>query len=278
MTMHIVSDSSCDLFDLNAADGSFDFSTVPFTIQIGKQEFLDEQEMDIEAMLRENETSAEIGRTACPSPQAWLERFSKPGPVLAFTISSALSGSYNSAVAAKQLLLQSEPDKEIEIIDSRATGPKTALLIRLARSLVEKQLSFEAIVQAVRETSDRTQVVFALKSYHNLIKNGRVSKLKALVAGHLGFWGIGVASEAGEIAMRGKARGVKSMVRFLLNEIRETGLAGKNVVISHCFNEETARELKQGIQELFTGVSVDILPTRGLDSFYAERGGLIIGY
>ena len=234
--------------------------------------------MDIDGMLRENETSSELARTACPSVQTWLEKFSRPGPVLAFTISSALSGSYNSALAAKRLLLETEPDKEIEIIDSRATGPETALLIRLARSLVEKRLAFENVVQRVQEAADRTHIIFALKSYHNLIKNGRVSKLKALVAGHLGFWGIGVGDDAGEIAMRGKARGVRHMIRFLLNEIKETGVAGKEIIISHCFNEEAAQELKRGLLELFSGISVDILPTRGLDSFYAERGGLIIGY
>ncbi|MBO4418621.1 MAG: DegV family protein [Oscillospiraceae bacterium] len=278
MSWHIVSDSSCDLFELDGAGEELDFATVPFTIQIGGHEYLDEGNMDIDGMLQENESSAEIARTACPSVQTWLEKFSKPGPVLAFTISSALSGSYNSAVAAKNLLLETEPDKEIEIIDSRATGPETALLIRLTRSLVEKKMAFENIVDRVREAADRTHIIFALKSYHNLIKNGRVSKLKALVAGHLGFWGIGVGDEAGEIAMRGKARGVKHMIRFLLNEIKETGLAGKDVIISHCFNEEAANELKSGLQEIFSGVSVDILSTRGLDSFYAERGGLIIGY
>lgn len=276
MTWHLVSDSSCDLFDREEED--LDFSTVPFSIRIGEHEYLDEGDMDIDGMLRENETSSELARTACPSVQTWLEKFSRPGPVLAFTISGALSGSYNSALAAKRLLLETEPDKEIEIIDSRATGPETALLIRLARSLVEKRLAFENVVQRVQEAADRTHIIFALKSYHNLIKNGRVSKLKALVAGHLGFWGIGVGDEAGEIAMRGKARGVRHMIRFLLNEIKETGVAGKEIIISHCFNEEAAQELKRGLLELFSGISVDILPTRGLDSFYAERGGLIIGY
>lgn len=278
MKWHLVSDSSCDLFELEGAGERFDFSTVPFTIQIGNHVFLDEGEIDSDAMLHENETSSEIAHTACPSPQTWLDRFSKPGPVLAFTISGALSGSYNSALAAKRLLLEMEPDKQIEIIDSRATGPEVAILIRLARSLVEKQISFSSVVERLHEAADRTHIIFALKSYRNLIKNGRVSKLKALVAGHLGFWGIGVGDEAGEIVMRGKARGAKNMIRFLLNEIKETGIAGKEIIISHCFNEEAAMELKRGLQELFSGVSVDILPTRGLDSFYAERGGLIIGY
>ena len=276
MTWHLVSDSSCDLYDQEGEN--FDFSTVPFTIQIGEHTYLDEGEMDIDGMLRENETSTEIAHTACPSLQTWLDKFSKPGPVLAFTISSALSGSYNSAIAAKRLLLETEPAKQIEIIDSRATGPEVALLIRLARSLVEKRITFSSVVERLQEAADRTHIIFALKSYRNLIKNGRVSKFKALVAGHLGFWGIGVGNEAGEIAMRGKARGAKNMIRFLLNEIKETGLAGKSVIISHCLNEEAALELKRGLLELFSGISVEILPTRGLDSFYAERGGLIIGY
>ena len=93
MTWHFVSDSSCDLFELEGAGADFDFTTVPFAIQIGSHKFLDEREMDIDAMLHENENSAEIAHTACPSLQTSLERFSKPGPVLAFTISSALAGS-----------------------------------------------------------------------------------------------------------------------------------------------------------------------------------------
>ena len=194
---HLVSDSSCDLFELEGAGESFDFSTVPFTIQIGEHVFLDEGEIDSDAMLHENETSSEIAHTACPSPQTWLEKFSHPGPVLAFTISGALSGSYNSAAAAKRLLLETEPEKQIEIIDSRATGPAVARLILLARSLVEKQLSFSGVVEHLHDAVDRNQIIFALRSYRNLIKNGRVSKLKALVAGHLGFWASASATRLG---------------------------------------------------------------------------------
>ena len=109
-------------------------------------------------------------------------------------------------------------------------------------------------------------------------KAGRVNRLVGLVAGHLGFWGIGVGSDEGKIAMRGKARGEKGMIRFLVNEIKQTGLAGKAIVISHCLNEKAAQLLRNALLAAFGSVSVDILPTRGLDSFYAERNGLIVAY
>lgn len=278
MKWHIVADSSCDLHCLPEMGQEMDFSTIPFSIRIGAREYTDEAGIDVNAMLLDNETCSEMACTGCPSPQLWLENFSQPGPVLAFTISSNLSGSYNSAIAAKRMVLETEPDKQIEIIDTRATGPETVLLIRKAQELIANRTPFEEIAAALRAAAERTHIIFALKSYRNLIKTGRVNKLVALVAGHLGFWGIGVGDDEGKIAMRGKARGEKNMIRFLLDEIKSTGIAGTDIVICHCFNEAAANALKQGLQEIFTGVRVDILPTRGLDSFYAERHGLIVAY
>lgn len=278
MKWHIVADSSCDLHRLPESGQEIDFSTIPFHIRIGEREYTDQAGIDLDAMLLDNETCSEAAYTGCPSPQLWLEHFSQPGPVLAFTISGSLSGSYNSAMAAKRMLLESEPDKQIEIIDSRATGPETVLLIRKALSLIADRTPFEEIAPALRAAAERTHIIFALQSYRNLIKAGRVNKLVALIAGHLGFWGVGVGDEEGRIAMRGKARGEKNMLRFLLDEIQSIGLAGNEVVISHCFNEAAANALKQGLEERFAGVRVDLLPTRGLDSFYAERHGLIVGF
>ena len=85
-------------------------------------------------------------------------------------------------------------------------------------------------------------------------------------------------SDEGEIAIRGKARGSRSMVRFLVEEIRKIGLAGKEILISHCQNEKDASALKEQLQAAFSGVKVTLMETRGLDSFYAERHGLIVGF
>ena len=275
---HIVSDTSCDLYSLEGGEEVFDFSTIPFTIRIGDREYIDDENMSVDEMLTANENHAEMAQTSCPSPEDWREKFAPEGPALAFTISSALSGSYNSACTAKQMLQEEDPDKQIAVIDSRSTGPEVAMLVMKARELILEGKLFEQIVTALNREADRIHTVFALASYHNLIKAGRVNRLIGFIAGHLGFWGIGVASSEGEISIRGKARGDKSMIRFLVEEMKKIGTAGKEIRISHCKNEKCAMALKEQIEEAFRGVKVILMETRGLDSFYAERRGLIIGF
>ena len=278
MTWHLVADTACDLFTLSGGEGKLDFATIPFSIRIGGKEFIDDEQMPVLEMLDANESHSEMAQTACPSPEAWREKFSAPGPVIAFTISSALSGSYNSACTGRNMLLEEEPDKQIAIIDSKATGPEEAMLIWRARDLILEGKSLEEIEKDLNETAERIHTSFALSSYHNLIKSGRVSRLIGFIAGHLGFWGIGIGDEKGEIAIRGKARGSKSMIRFLVEEIGKVGIAGKQILISHCQNEKDALSLKAALEAAFSGIEVLVQATRGLDSFYAERSGLIVGY
>ncbi len=278
MTWRIVADTSCDLFTLEGTEGKIDFATIPFTIRIGEKEFVDDEHISIEDMLTANENHSEPGQTACPSPEDWREKFSASGPVLAFTISSALSGSYNSACTAKTMLLEEEPDQQIAVIDSRANGPEITLLIMKAKEMILAGESFERIEDALVREAEKVHTVFALSSYRNLIKAGRVGRLAGFIAGRLGFWGIGVGSDAGEIEVCGKARGNKGMIRFLVEKIRETGLAGKEIRVNHCRNREDAELLRERLEAAFPGVRVILAQTRGLDSFYAERSGLIVAF
>ncbi len=278
MIWHLVSDTACDLFTLEGGEGKMDFTTIPFSIRIGGKEYIDDENMPVDEMLEANESHAEMAQTACPSPETWREKFSAPGPVIAFTISSALSGSYNSACTGRNMVLEEEPDKQIAVIDSKATGPEEAMLIWRARDLILEGKSFEEIEKELNAAAESIHTSFALASYHNLIKAGRVSRLIGFIAGHLGFWGIGIGDEQGEIAIRGKARGSKSMVRFLVEEISKVGIAGKQILISHCQNLKDALALKEALEKAFSQIEVLVQPTRGLDSFYAERSGLIVGY
>ena len=275
---HIVSDTSCDLYMLEGGEGIFDFATIPFTIRIGGKEYIDNESMPVDEMLTANENHSEMAQTACPSPEDWRARFAAPGPVLAFTISSALSGSYNSACTAKHMLQEEEPDKQIAVIDSRATGPEVAMLVLKARELILAGKAFEEIEATLVREAEKIHTIFALASYHNLIKAGRVNRLIGFIAGKLGFWGIGIGSDAGEISIRGKARGDKSMIRFMVEEVRKVGISGNEIRISHCRNEKDAKDLKDQLESHFPGISVILMETRGLDSFYAERRGIIVGF
>ncbi len=278
MDWRIVADSSCDLFDLPEECPNVEFATIPFIIRVGHTEYIDDEKISVDTMLTANENHREMAQTACPSPQAFAEEFSKPGNVLAFTISSNLSGSYNSACTAKQMVEEEQPGKRIAVIDTKATGPETVLIIRKACELIRQGLSIDEIEKALIDTAAKTHIIFSLSSYHNLIKAGRVNRLVGLIAGHLGFWGIGVGDDNGEIAMRGKARGPKNMLKVMMEEIGKIGLCGNRVVISHSLNEETALQLKERLLAAYPHITVDVIPTRGLDSFYAERHGLIAAF
>ena len=145
---------------------------------------------------------------------------------------------------------------------------------RLAREGVD----FDEAVDRANAFLDKTKVIFALSSFDNLIKNGRMNKMAGFLAKALGMWGIGSASDEGRIVVEGKTRGPKRTVRTLVECMRERGFAGGNVAISHCDNHAVAQALKEGILNAWEDSWIEILPTRGLCSYYAERGGLIVGF
>ena len=93
-----------------------------------------------------------------------------------------------------------------------------------------------------------------------------------------GIWGIGSGSDEGKIAFESKARGAKKAVQTLVSTMKEHGFIGGNVAISHCDNLALAQTLKNSILDIWENTSIEILPTRGLCSYYAERGGLIVSY
>ncbi len=279
MKYRIVCDSSSDLFGLPEEYGELiEFSSVPFSIYVGASEYVDDDALDIDRMLSHNESSAEKAHTACPSPEDYLKNFGFEGGVLCFTISSGLSGSYNSACTAKKLALEEDAGRRIAVFDTKGTGPKTVLLVYMACDMIAQGLGFDEIESRLNEAISKTNIAFALCSYKNLMKAGRVNKLVGLIAGHLGIWGIGVGDENGKIAMAAKAQGVKRMINAMCAEIKKRGLFGRRLIISHCFNEEAAKGLKEQLLAAFGQLMVEIIPTRGLDSYYAERKGLIVAF
>lgn len=278
MKWNIVADSSCDLKTADVASPETGFVTVPFILNIGGVDFIDDENLNTLQMIEAMENAPEIGKSACPSPLSWAEEFEKSDMTFAVTISKNLSGSYNSAVAARDMVLAEHPEKKIVVIDSLATGPESALCIHKIAELIKSGHAIETITSEAQKFLDRTKTSFALSSFDNLVKNGRMSKFTGFVARKLGMWGIGIASDIGTIAMKGKSRGPKKALAFIIEDMIERGYNGGKMAISHCHNLEMAENLKAAILEKWNNAKVMILNTRGLDSFYAERGGLIIAF
>lgn len=275
---NIVADSSCDLFAADISCDQTQFATVPFIIRIGETDYIDTEDMDVEQMLGAMEACDTVSQTSCPAPSVWAEEFRKAQNSVAITISGRLSGSLNSADAAKVMVQTGEPDRNIITLDSRSTGPGLVLCIWKLREWISQGFSIDEIKQKAEDFLAKQCTVFALCSYDNLIKAGRMGKIAGFIARKLGMWGVGVASIAGEIRIVGKAKGKVKAAKMIIDDLKLHSFDGGNVVISHCQNLEMAERIKDMIVEHWHNAQVTILKTRGLDTFYAERGGIIMAY
>ena len=277
MKTMIVTDSSCDLMSLETGSPEIGFDTVPFVMNIAGRDFVDDENLAVPAMVDAME-AADASHSACPSPAAWQEMFEQADQVIAMTISGRLSGSYNSAMTGKAMALEDHPEKKIEVIDSLSTGPKLVMLVQGALKQLQNQVPFDKVVSSCREMASSARTIFTLSSFHNLVQNGRVSKIAGFLAGKLGIRVIGVGSREGEIQLKELMRGEQRTLKKIIKDMDENGYQGSSMSISHCMNESMAQSLKQMIQARWESAKVQILPTRGLDSYYAERSGLIICY
>ena len=270
----IAADSSCNLRALDGAD----FVSVPLAIRTDAEEFRDDASLDVDAMVAALRATKGRYYSACPNIAQWEEAFGERGDVIAFTITSGLSGSYNAACAAKEICRQRDPSRRIHVVDSLSAGPEIVLLIEKALSETRAGADFDGVCRAVQEYRERTRLLFALESMHNLAQNGRVNRLVATMAGVLGIRAVGQASAEGTLEMLGKARGARRTRQLMLSEMERLGYRGGSARIGHCQNETLALEIRDEIRQRFPAADAQIHPLRGLCSYYAERGGIMLGF
>ena len=194
------------------------------------------------------------------------------------TISGALSGSHAAAMHAKEEYLSAHPDAKVCVIDTLSAGAEMLLIVEKLRLLIQRELSFEEIEKEITADQRHTHVLFCLQSLNNLARNGRISPAIAKLAGVLGIRVLGKGSEEGELQALHKCRGEKRMLETTFSEMKKAGFCGGRVHIAHCLNEAAAQQLRQLILREHPGCAATIGDCTGLCSFYAEKGGLIVGY
>ncbi len=278
MKWNIIADSSCDLTTAYINTENVRFSTIPFIISVGEKDYTDDEELDVGLMMSDMENTDSPTSSACPSPHMWEEEFKKADNTIAITLSSSLSGSHNSALIARGHVLEKYPDKKIHVLDSFSTGPECAMCILQLADWMEQDMEFDDIVKNAEQFLHDTHTAFALCSFDNLIKNGRMNKIAGFIAKTLGIWGVGTASSHGTISMKGKARGVAKAISIITDYMHSCKFSGGSVMISHCFNSDIAERLRAAVIEKWPSSTITVIATRGLDSYYAERGGLIAAF
>ena len=273
MKRKIVADSSCDIWELNGVD----FAVAPMTISTDNKQYVDNQELDVRLMSDDLAKYKGISHTACPSVGSWLDCYEGFDEIFVITLTGAMSGTYNSAMTAKGIYEEENENVKVHVFDSLSTGPEMRLLIEKLKEMIEEDLTFEEIVEKGQDYLNHTRLFFALKSLHNFAMNGRVSKAVASAIGVLNISIFATASEEGTIQQISKCRGEKKVVKSMIEHLENAGYHGGKVRISHADNLKLAHNVRDKILELYPHADIIVYPMGGLCTYYAEKGGLLVG-
>ena len=277
MNYKVVTDSCCEWTDEMKKSGVYE--NAPLTIQVDDKYIVDDETFDQADFLRMVAESPNCPKSSCPSPELYMQEFGgETERAYAVTLSSQLSGSYNSAVLGRNLYVEECGEKNIHVFDSRSASIAETLIAMDIRKYEEQGLAFEKIVENVEADRDERNTYFVLESLDALRKNGRLTGIKAVVASALNIKPVMGATKEGTIIQLGQARGIKKalakMVDHIVNDAKDT--EGKILAISHCNCLERAKMVESMIRERIQVKSSFILDTEGISSLYASDGGIIV--
>ena len=277
MSYKIVVDSCCELPEELKHDPRYEI--VPLTLIVGDSyERLDDDGFDQKEFLRAVAECPVSPRSACPSPEKYMESYRTDADhVYVVTLSSKLSGSYNSAVLGKNLYHETYGEKQIYVVDSRsASCGETQIAMQIAR-WEDEGMGYEEITEKIEKFTDGMHTYFVLDNLDTLRKNGRLSGVKALVASTLSIKPV-MAGDQGSIVQLGQSVGIKKalakMVDYVVRDVVDA--EKKCLMITHCNNPERANSVKEQILSKVKFKDVLIMDTAGISSMYANDGGVIV--
>lgn len=276
MKFKIIVDSSSNLLNSNYQDKKdVAFKVVPLIIRIGQEEFIDNDELDVNRMLdvlRLNDG----GQSSCPSPNDYLRELDEAEYSFIITITSKLSGSFNSACVARTMCKNPE---HVFVIDSKGTAGSIVLIAEKLFELIKENKEFSVITNEITAFRNSVNLLFALDCFDNLVRNGRMSKLTAFIAEKIAIKPLCYADD-GEIKIKEKIRTFRGVIKRMTHYIGKMceDTTNKICIIAHTRNESAALELKKDIEENYHFKEVRVMENRGLCAFYALEGGLIVTF
>ena len=272
----IVIDSCGELFD--EMKNNAHFANVPLTLEVGDWSILDDASFDQAEFLRRVEEYEGAPKSACPSPSAYMAEMEDADRVYIITLSAQLSGSYNSAVLAKNLFEEDEEDVQIHVFDSKSASIGQTLIGKKIAELEEAGLSFEEVIEETDKYIESQHTFFVLESLETLRKAGRLSNLKSMIANTLNIKPIMGSTEIGSIQQLAQSRGMKKALEKMAECMMEVTENTKERVlaISHCNCPNTAAMLKEIVESKASFKDIIVVDTNGVSSMYANDGGIIM--
>lgn len=277
MSYKVIVDSCGELTEEMKANGNFE--TASLTMEVGGIRIIDDASFDQADFLRRVAECPEGPKSSCPSPEDYMEKYRcEAERVYAVTLTAELSGSYNSAVLAKNLYIEEYGEKNIHIFNSRSASIGETLIAMKVQECEEAGMSFEQVVDTVERYIDGQHTYFVLENLDTLRKNGRLTGIKSLVAGALNIKPVMAATPEGTICQIGQARGIKKALSKMVDQIAgETqGAEEKILAISNCNCRERSQEVQRMLLSKMKVKASFIVDMAGISSMYGNDGGIIV--
>ncbi len=277
MKYKIVIDSCGELLDRWKTDEKFE--SIPLTLTVGGEDIVDDESFNQAEFLEKVAQCPECPKSSCPSPEKYRQAFDCDAEhVYAITLSANLSGSYNSAVLGRNLLLEDKPEKKVHVFNSCSASAGETLIAMKIEECEEAGMEFEQIVETVEEYIQSQNIYFVLENLETLRKNGRLSNIKAFVASALKIKPVMNGTPEGTIVQLDQARGINKalvkMVDYVVENAKDS--ANKVLAITHCNCASRAEIVKEEILKRIEVKDVVVLDTAGVSSMYANDGGIIV--
>lgn len=276
MVRRLIADSCADFTSEKKA--WTDVRLVPLTLTVDKEDVIDDETFCQKAFLEKMRKSPECPRSACPSPERYMREFEGADEIFVVTLSKHLSGSYQSAMLAKQMYEEEHPEVKIEVVDSWSASVGESIIVLKLRSLLDK-FSFEEIVKKIKTFRDNSQTKFVLEDLDVFIKNGRLTQVQAILCNALNIKPL-LAGKEGQIIKLDQARGVertlKKLVDAVVADVKEA--TTRTLAIAHCNHPERAERVRQMIMSKVPFKECMIVNTGGVSTMYANEGGIIVAY
>lgn len=278
MAIKVIADSSCEIPE--ALKGEYPYVSVPFKLYVNEIEMVDDEQLDVIDFIDKMVSASNIPRSACPSPVDFQNEFEGEETAYVVTISSRLSGTYNSAMLAKSMYEEEHPDKEIVVFDSKSASIGETLVVMKIHELNRLKVTGTELVESVNQYIDSMKTFFVSESLDNLMKNGRISKFKGTIASALKIKPIMGADENGEIQLIDKARGSAKAFQRMVELIVENAKDAENriIAISHVNNPERANWIKEELKKTCNFKDIVVVQTGGLSSLYCDNQGVIVAF
>lgn len=279
MSIQIIIDSCCDV--TAALRRAMRFEVASLTVRVGEQSFRDDETLSVPALLQAMKACKDPATSACPSPEEYASLMRKADQSVVVTLSSKLSGSYNAAMVARDMVLEEFPEKRIHVFDSESASAGELRIALLLRQYIDGGMEFGEIVEKVTEFIAGMKTFFVLEDLSNLVKNGRISKVAGLMGTMLSIRPIMGENGHGEIIQLDKVRGTQTAMRRLVEIVAaHTNQFPQNtltLVLSYCNCPQRAAELKEKLLAASAALKeVILVPTCGISTVYANDGGVVL--